>query len=203
MLKGNEMTNLKTKDLMVTGAFGALYFLCVALGTLIGAFFDTSGNMMYAPAFAALVSGPVYMLLIAKVGKFGSLTLVSSIMACFFFLSGYMFAAFLPSLLFGLLGDSLARIGDYKQKGYNLLSYIIFSFGNLGPILLMWTMRDAYEASLIARGKSADYIARVLLDYSPQLVLWLSTTICVGALVSGLFGQYMVKKYFLTSGLIE
>lgn len=46
-------------------------------------------------------------------------------------------------------------------------SYVIFSFGNLGPIILMWFMRDAYEANLLARGKSAEYIARVMLDFTP------------------------------------
>lgn len=196
------MKQLKIKDLMVTGAFAGLYFLCVGLGTLIGVFFDRSGNMMYAPAFAALLAGPVYMLLIAKVGKFGSISLVGAVMACFFFLSGYMTAAFLPSLTFGFLAEMVAKSGHYKQKWTNLLSYVIFSFGNLGPIILMWLMRDAYEASLLARGKSAEYVARVMLDFTPANVLWLSFTIILAAGLSGLFGQYMVKRYFDRSGLV-
>lgn len=187
---------------MVTGAFAGLYFLCVGLGTLIGVFFDRSGTMMYAPAFAALLAGPVYMLLIAKVGKFGSISLVGAVMACFFFLSGYMTAAFLPSLTFGLLGDWVAKFGAYKNKWSNLLSFVVFSFGNLGPIILMWLMRDAYEASLLARGKSAEYVARVMLDFTPANVLWLSFTIILAASLSGLFGQYMVKRYFDRSGLV-
>ncbi|HFH9836948.1 TPA: MptD family putative ECF transporter S component [Streptococcus suis] len=196
------MKQLKIKDLMVTGSLAGLYFLCVGLGTLIGVFFDRSGNMMYAPAFAALLAGPVYMLLIAKVGKFGSISLVGAVMAFFFFLSGYMTAAFLPSLTFGLLGDSLAKLGAYKNKWSNLLSFILFSFGNLGPIILMWLMRDAYEANLLARGKSAEYVARVMLDFTPNNVLWLSFTIILAASLSGLFGQYMVKRYFDRSGLV-
>lgn len=195
--------NLKVKDIMVTGAFSALYFLCVGMGTLIGVFFDQSGNMMYAPAFAALLAGPVYMLLMAKVGKFGAVSLVGAVMAVFFFLSGYMTASFLPSLFFGLLGDGVARLGSYKSKVCNLVSYVLFSFGNLGPIFLMWFMRDAYEAALVARGKSADYIARVLLDFNVGNVLWLSTTIVVAAVISGLFGQYMLKRYFTSSGLVS
>lgn len=196
------MKQLKIKDLMVTGAFTGLYFLCVGLGTLIGVFFDRSGNMMYAPACAALLAGPVYMLLIAKVGKFGSISLVGAVMACFFFLSGYLTVAFLPSLTFGLLGDWVAKLGAYKNKWSNLLSFVVFSFGNLGPIILMWLMRDAYEASLLARGKSAEYVARVMLDFTPANVLWLSFTIILAASLSGLFGQYMVKRYFDRSGLV-
>ncbi|HEM4055987.1 TPA: MptD family putative ECF transporter S component [Streptococcus suis] len=196
------MKKLQVKDLMVTGAFSALYFVCVGLGTLLSLVFDRSGNMMYAPAGAALLAGPVYMLLIAKVGKPGSISLVGAVMACFFFLSGYMTAAFLPSLTFGLLAELIAKAGHYKQKWVNLLSYIVFSFGNLGPIILMWFMRDAYEASLLARGKSAEYVARVMLDFTPANVLWLSFTIILAASLSGLFGQYMVKRYFDRSGLV-
>ncbi|HFU4217621.1 TPA: MptD family putative ECF transporter S component [Streptococcus suis] len=197
------MKKLQVKDLMVTGAFAALYFVCVGLGTLLSLVFDRSGNMMYAPAFAALLAGPVYMLLIAKVGKFGSISLVGAVMACFFFLSGYMTVAFLPSLTFGLLGDWVAKLGAYKNKWSNLLSFAVFSFGNLGPIILMWLMRDAYEASLLARGKSAEYVSRVVLDFTPGNVFWLSTTIILMALVSGLFGQYMVKRYFNQSGFLS
>lgn len=197
------MKQLKVKDLMVTGAFAALYFLCVGLGTLVAALFDRSGNMMYAPAFSAILAGPVYMLLVAKVGKFGSITLVSAVMACFFFMSGYMTAAFLPSLLFGILGDLIAKQGQYKQKWLNIVSFVVFSFGNLGPIILMWLMRDAYEASLLARGKSAEYIARVMVDFTPSNVLWLSATIIVGALIGAFLGQAMLTKSFKKSGLLE
>lgn len=197
------MKKLQVKDLMVTGAFAALYFVCVGLGTLLSLIFDQSGNMMYAPAGAALLAGPVYMVLVAKVGKFGSISLVGAVMAMFFFLSGYMTAAFLPSLTFGFLAEIVAKVGNYKQKWTNLLSFIVFSFGNLGPIILMWLMRDAYEANLLARGKSADYIARVMmLDFTPENVLWLSMTIILAALISGLFGQYMLKRYFKQSGFL-
>ncbi len=65
----------------------------------------------------------------------------------------------------------VAKSGHYKQKWTNLLSYIIFSFGNLGPIILMWFMRDAYEANLLAHGKSAEYIARVMLDFTWECTL--------------------------------
>ncbi|MGT2716545.1 MptD family putative ECF transporter S component [Streptococcus respiraculi] len=197
------MKQLKVKDLMVIGAFAALYFLCVGLGTLVAALFDRSGNMMYAPAFSAILGGPVYMLLVAKVGKFGSISLVSAVMACFFFMSGYMTAAFLPSLVFGILGDVIARQGQYKQKWLNLVSFIVFSFGNLGPIILMWLMKDAYEANLLARGKSAEYIARVMVDFTPANVLGLSATIIVGALIGAVIGQKMVDKSFKKSGLLQ
>ncbi|MGT2799767.1 MptD family putative ECF transporter S component [Streptococcus marmotae] len=197
------MKQLKVKDIMVTGAFAALYFLCVGLGTLIAAVFDRSGNMMYAPAFSAVIGGPVYMVLLSKVGKFGSISLVSGVMACFFFMSGYMTSAFLPSLVFGIAGDLVAKQGQYKQKCLNIVSFIIFSFGNLGPIILMWLMKDAYEANLLARGKSAAYIARVMVDFTVGNVLWLSATIIVGGLIGAVIGQKMVDKSFKKSGLLQ
>lgn len=197
------MKRLKIKDVMVTGALSALYFVCVGLGTLLSLVFDRSGSMIYAPACAALLAGPVYMLLLGKVGKFGAVTLVGAMMATFFFLSGYMTAAFVPSLLFGLLGDVVGSLNHYKNKWTNLLSYIVFSFGNLGPIFLMWLMRDSYKANLLARGKSSEYVARVMVDFTLETAVWLSATIILTAIISGLFGNYMIQRYFKQSGLLS
>lgn len=196
------MKQLQIKELMLVGAFGALYFLCVGLGTLLSLLFDRSGSMMYAPACAALLAGPVYMLLLAKVRKFGAITLVGVLMAAFFFLSGYMTMAFLPSLLFGLLADVVANMGRYQSKLGNLLSYVCFSFGNLGPIILMWVVREAYIDNLMARGKSMEYIERVMVAFNWNTVLWLACTIVCAAVISGLFGHYMLQRYFKTSGFV-
>lgn len=94
------MNKLKIKDIMTIGALCALYFICVCLGTLLGIPFDKSGNMFYAPAFAALLSGTVYLLMIAKVRKFGAITILGIVMGAFFFLTGYFFAASLPAIFF-------------------------------------------------------------------------------------------------------
>lgn len=197
------MISLKLKDIILTGAFSALYFVCVGLGTLIGLFFDKSGNMMYAPAFSALLGGTVYFLLVAKIQKFGAISLLASIMAFFYFISGHFIFAIFPALIFGCLADGIAKLGHYKKLTYTLISYIIFSFANTGPILLMWFLRDNYIKSLLARGKDMAYVNRVMIDLTFGNVSWFVFTIILGAFLGGLFAQSLLKKHFIKSGILS
>ncbi|EHI70691.1 MptD family putative ECF transporter S component [Streptococcus ictaluri] len=197
------MKHLTIKDLMTTGAFAALYFTCVGLGTLIGIFFDKSGNMLYAPAFAALLAGTVYFLLMAKLQTFGPITLLGLMMGIFFFLTGHFFAALLPAIVFGLLADLVAGIGKYKSTFGNMLSYLIFAFVNSGPILMMWFLKDAYIKSLLARGKDMVYVNRVMYEFTFGHATWFIATVLLGALVGGLFGQYLLKKHFTKTGILS
>ncbi|GAA0054472.1 UNVERIFIED_CONTAM: MptD family putative ECF transporter S component [Streptococcus canis] len=197
------MKQLRIKDIMTTGAFAALYFICVGMGTLIGIFFDHSGNMLYAPAFAALLGGTVYFLLIAKLQKFGPVTLLGLIMGGFFFLSGHFFAAMFPSIVFGFLADVIASLGKYKSRVFNNLSYLVFAFVNSGPILLMWLLKDAYVESLLARGKDMAYVNRVMYDFSLGHVTWFVGTVLVGALLGSAFAHYLLRKHFAKSGLLS
>ncbi|EJG45972.1 membrane-bound protein [Streptococcus pneumoniae 2070335] len=71
------------KSILTTLLFAVLYFLCMGIGVLLGNLFDQTGNMFYAPAFTALVGGSVYMILVAKVPRFGAITTIGLVIAFF------------------------------------------------------------------------------------------------------------------------
>lgn len=190
--------NLKVKDLMTTGMYSALYFVHVCVGTAIGFFVMHSGNMLLVPAIIGLISGTIYLLLVNKVRKFGAITLLGLVMATFFFLSGYFILSFIPSLICGVLADSVSKLGGYQKRLTNILSYIVFSFGNFGPIFLMWFAKDDYIKRLVEKGKDQTYIANVMVDFDMVHVMVL--VIC--CVVGGLFGEYMLNKHFKKAGLI-
>lgn len=194
---------MKTKDIITTGIYTALYFVFLCLGTLLSVLLAYSANMKYAPAFIALLAGTVYMLLIAKTKKFGCLILMSAVISVFFFMSGHFAFSFLPNLISGILADIIAKFGKYENKLYNLISYIVFSFGKLGPVIMMWVVRDAYIEHLVAIGKDTSYINEVMVNSDFSNVAWLSLTIIIGGLLGGLFGQYMLKKHFNKAGMVE
>lgn len=196
------MKKLNIKDVIMIGVYSALYFVFVGIGTLIGVVILHSGNMLLAPVFTALIAGVVYFLLINKVSKFGAITSVGIVMALFFFLSGHYILSFLPSLIFGLSADYIAKVGKYENKYFNLLSYIIFSYGNLGPIILMWFAKDQYIARLIEKGKDMTYINNVMVEFSFTNVSYLAIGIFISAFIGGLFGQYLIKKHFKKAGLV-
>ena len=65
------------------------------------------GNIVL-PALAALISGSVYMLLAAKLQKFGGITIMGLVMGLFFFVSGHFVLSFAANIVCGLLADLIA-----------------------------------------------------------------------------------------------
>ena len=142
------------------------------------------------------------MLLAAKLQKFGGITIMGLVMGLFFFVSGHFVLSFAANILFGLAADAVAALGKYKSKKLLLASYIVFSYGLTGPILPLWFMKDAYVASLQARGKDAAYIDALFAPINGGTFVVCLVAILVCAVVGGVFGQRMMKKHFEKAGIV-
>lgn len=193
---------LNVSDLVNTGVYTAIYFMLVFVATLLSSLLPGLSNV-FLPALAALISGAVYMLFVAKVGKFGGITIMGCVMGIFFFVSGHFVLSFAANIIFGVIADLAASIGKYKNKTYLLLSYVLFSYGLTGPILPLWFMKDAYVANLEARGKSALYIANVFgyINTTSFFICIISILVC--GIIGGLFGMKLVKKHFVKAGIVK
>ena len=182
------------KNILTTLLAAILYFLCVGIGVFLGHLVDQTGNMFYAPAFSALVGGSVYMLLLAKVPRFGAITTLGLFMALFFLASKHGAGAFLPGVACGLAADAIARLGHYQDKIKNLLSFLVFAFSTSGPILLMWINPESYVTTLLARGKSQEYIDRIMVAPGLDKIFLFVASILLGALIGAFLGQFLSQK---------
>lgn len=192
---------LTVPDLISIGVFTALYFVCVAVATLISTLVAGAGTI-FLPAVAALICGVVYMLAVARVGKFGAITVMGVVIGLFLFVSGHFVLSFVASLVFPLAADLIARAGRYKSRAGILASYVVFCYGLTGPILPLWFMKDAYVASLQARGKDAAYIDALFSQISTGSFFLAMGAILLCALVGGWFGQRILRKHFAKAGVI-
>ena len=194
---------LTVPDLISTGVFTALYFVLVAVATFSSVVIFPGFNNVVLPAFCALISGSVYMLLVAKVQKFGAISIMGIVMGVFFMTSGHFIVSFAANIIMGIVADFVAKAGDYKSKNGILASYVIFSYGLFGPVLPMWFMKDAYVANLEARGKDASYISDLFANINQATfgIAVAATLIC--ALIGGWFGQKMIKKHFVKAGIVS
>ena len=194
---------LTVPDLISTGVFTALYFVLVAFATFSSVVIFPGFNNVVLPAFCALISGSVYMLLVAKVQKFGAISIMGIVMGVFFMTSGHFIVSFAANIVMGIVADFVAKAGDYKSKNGILASYVIFSYGLFGPVLPMWFMKDAYVANLEARGKDASYISDLFANINQATfgIAVVATLIC--ALIGGWFGQKMIKKHFVKAGIVS
>mgnify|MGYP001516905302 CR=1 FL=1 len=151
--------HLTIPDLITIGVFTALYFVLVAVATLFSSVALMGFGMILLPAVAALICGCVYMLLVAKVGKFGAISVMGIVVGLFLFVSGHF-------------------------------------------ILPLWFMKDAYVASLQARGKDSSYIDGVFAHVNTGTFFIAMIVVLVCALLGGWFGQRMLKKHFAKTGII-
>lgn len=193
---------LTVPDLISIGVFTALYFVLVTIATFGSAAIAPGFNNVILPAVCALISGCVYMLLAAKLQKFGGISVMGIVMGLFFMTSGHFIISFAANIVMGIVADFVARVSSYKSKKGLLLSYVLFSYGLFGPIIPMWFMKDAYVANLEARGKDAAYIADLFanINMTTFVIAVAATLVC--ALVGGWFGQKMVKKHFVKAGIV-
>ena len=175
---------LEVSDLITIGVFAALYFVMVCIATLVSTLFTGGFGSIFLPAITALISGCVYMLLAARLGKFGGITVMGVIIGLFLFISGHFVLSFIASIVALLL-----------------VSYVVFSYGLTGPILPLWFMKDAYVASLQARGKDAAYIDGVFVNINTGTFFISMIAILVCAVLGGWFGQRMMKKHFIKAGI--
>ena len=192
---------LTIPDLISVGVFTAIYFVLVTIATFSCALLPGVGNILL-PAVAALISGSVYMLLAAKLQKFGGISIMGLVMGLFFFMSGHFVLAFAANIVCGVLADGGASRSQYRSKKVLLASYVIFSYGLTGPILPLWFMKDAYVAALQARGKDAAYIDALFAPINTGTFIVCLMSILVCAVIGGLFGQKMIKKHFAKAGIV-
>ena len=162
-------------------AFAALYFLAIGLGVLLGSLVDHRGNMFYAPAFSALVGGGIYRVYVEKIQRTGAILVVALVIGAFFLFTRHGAGAFLPALVGGLLAELVAGRGHYQSKLGNALSFLLFSFTTTGPILMMWFYPASYRMSLLDRGKSIDYVNRVMVSPDLATITWFVLTVILGA----------------------
>ena len=158
---------LMIQDLISIGVFTAIYFVLVTIATFAISAIIPGLSYVLIPAVSALISGCVYILLVVKIQKFGAITIMGLVMSIFFFSSGHFILSFVTNIVFAIIADLIGYISKYKNKAMILLSYIVFSYGLMGPVLPIWFLKDQYVSNLVARGKDAVYIER-LFEYILQ-----------------------------------
>ncbi|HIZ96879.1 MAG TPA: MptD family putative ECF transporter S component [Candidatus Ligilactobacillus excrementavium] len=198
----NKNKIIHIPDLISIGIYSALYFILVGVAEMLVVVIVPGYSYSYSPAMSALMTGAVFMLMVAKVPKFGAITIMGSVLGLFFFLSGLFPFALVPSVVAAVLADVIAYIFKYKSKIGLLLSYVIFSFNTTGPIIQLLFSPDSYVANLKERGKDASYIQNLFESISNYTGALAFVSLIIAAIIGGLFGQKMLKKHFIKAGIV-
>ena len=175
------MNRINKHQMKQVGIFILIYFLAIGIGVLLGNLVDNRGNMFYAPAFSALLGGTIYRYYLEKIKAIGAIFLVACVIGFFFLFSRHGAGAFIPALIAGSFAEMVASSGRFRSSLRNALSFVIFAFATTGPILMMWFYPASYRMSLLDRGKSIDYVNRVMVSPDLATITWFVLTVIMGA----------------------
>lgn len=195
MSRTNE-NKLKMKDIATIGIFSALLFVVTMVaGALMGISMVLN---MYSVAVVAVLSAPLYMLIMAKVHKKGAVLLTFAIVGILWGLFGGIFVL-IWMLGFGVVGEVLASKSKYQNYKMLTVSFGLYSVGYyLGAIaplyyyLAFWYGFDRPKETvdaMIAAAHSTAGLAAI-----PVTLI----AIVIGAVIA----KRMLKKHFEKAGVI-
>ena len=194
------MKKLTSKDLINIGIFSAIYIgvLVVISGLVITPILQ----ILMMPVIA-LCTAPIYLLYIAKVGKFGALTITGLLGSLLVGLLVYgNIYCFIVNFSIFFIAEIIAFIGKYKSKMFNNLSYIVASFWVIGEAGLPWVAGKYFWELSVASGYSKEWADGVAELATPTvLILMILGTVICGC-ISIWFSNRMFKKHFNKAGIV-
>lgn len=196
-MKGSMKFQLKTQDIILTLAYTAIYFLIIAVSAMLTVFLIPGYSFIFIPILIALLAGSVYYLLALKVPKFGAITLMAGVIGVFYLISGRYPLAILLSILFGLLADWIARKGNYLDSKLLFISYLVFTFSNIGPVLPIFVFQSSYTDHIEGTGQSVSQVQRVFssINFTSALIVLLA--LVIAGIIGAWIGRTLINKHFV------
>ena len=192
-------TGLTVRDLVTTGIFTALFFVFTMVGSIL--FAPNPVLTFLMPAGAALLTGPVYLLLVAKVPKHGPIIILGVVMGLIMFVTGMYWLWSVFYVLLAVVADLIAGAGRFKNKVLNLVSFMVFSLNPMGSYMMLWIDPAGYVGYLTNKGTEQAYMDTMLSTGADWVLPAMIALTLVCALLSGLVGQYLVRRQFAKAGV--
>lgn len=192
---------LSVKDLVTVGIFSALFLVFALVG---GIFFAPNPVLtFYMPVGSALLCGPVYLLMLAKVKKRWAASILGAILCIVWFVTGMHWAMALGYLVMGVAADFVAGAGEYKSKMMNSVSYIVISLGGTASYLVFFANPDGWAKTMLGNGTEQSYIDTMRETGSVWIMLVMLVGTVLAAAVSAFVGCKMLRKQFEKSGITK
>lgn len=190
---------LTVKDLVTTGIFTALFLVF----TLVGGIFFAPNPVLtfYMPVGSALLCGPIFLLLVAKVQKRWSVTILGVLMGIIWFVTGMHWAYALGNVIMGIVADIMAGLGQYKSKKINIISYMLLCLGGTGSYLAFFADPEGWASTMLNNGTEQIYINTMQETASTWILIAMLVGTLAAAAVSALVGGKMLKKQFEKAGI--
>lgn len=198
--RANSMNKgLSVKDLVTTGIFTALVFVFILIG---GMFFATNPVLtFFMPAGSGLLAGPAFLLMIAKVQKRWSLSIMGVVIGILWFVTGMHWAFVLGYLVMAIVADFVAGAGKYRSKKLNSLAYILFSLGSTGTYILFFVDPNGWAQTMLGNGTEQSYIDTMQAIANTGILIAMFAAVLITSAISAFVGCKLLKKQFEKAGI--
>lgn len=192
---------LTAKDLVTIGIFSALFLVFALVG---GIFFAPNPVLtFYMPVGSALLCGPLYLLMLAKVQKRWAAAILGAILCIVWFVTGMHWAMALGYLVMGVIADLVAGTGDYRSRKINSLSYILLSLGGTGSYLVFFANPDGWAKTMLGNGTEQSYIDTMRSAGNTWILIVMLAGTVLAAAVSAFIGCRMLRRQFEKAGIAK
>lgn len=195
----NLFQELTVKDLVTIGIFAALYAVLTMLG---GVFFASNPVLTFLmPLGCALLPGPVYMLLLAKVPKKGVTTIIGILLGIIMFVTGMYWGMALAFIILGMVADFIAGLGNYRDMKLNIFSYIIITLSTVTTYIMFFWARESYLNYMLKQGTDPTYFKTMVATARGWMLPFIVVGTIICAFISALAGKKLLKKQFEKAGI--
>lgn len=194
------MKKLKTRDLIAIGIYNAVFFvLFMASGMLLGMIPIT---YLFFYFVAGLLLAPVYLLLVVKVRKKGTLFISGIIQAGIWVLFGFVHVPIIV-LIGSIISELILSRGNYEDIKSMRLSFIVFMsayyISSFAPVFLF---SDWYMELSTGMGSSPEYIQGIIdLIQGPLGFVSIAVSL-IGIIIGSFTGTKFLDKHFKKAGLL-
>ncbi len=195
----NEKKSLTAKDLIVTGIFAVLLLMAAMLGG--GPFATIPTLTFYFPIGAAILAGPIYMLFIAKVPKYGALAIVGAVLCILGTLTGMHWGMNFGFFICSIIASIISGAGKFKNRVLNLISYLVYCIGPMGTYFVFFFNRESWISFMLKKGTEQEYIDKMNEVASGGIMVIMVVGTLVIATLSGLLGLRLMRKQFIKAGI--
>lgn len=190
---------LTVKDLVTTGIFSAL--LCIAMFLCGIPCAINPVTTFYTSVASAILGGPIFLLLVAKVPKRGPIIIAGILIGLVSFMTGMHWGQALGYVITGILADLIAGSRKYRSVKLNILAYAVFCCGLTGAYIVYFIDPVGWTATMLAGGTTQSYIDTMNSVANPAVLIGMYAGTFLVAGLSGLVGKRMLKKQFEKAGI--
>ena len=193
----NTKQKLKGKDLINIGIYAAIFCVIVTAIAMLG-FIPIMLPMLCV--FVPILGGIPYMLFLTKVDKFGMISIFSTIVGLFLWVTGMGYWPTIFGIVFGVLTDLIAKSGNYKSSKKDILGCGVFNIAVFGNFIPLFTNIDAYFSTRQSFGE--EYIETLNGIFSNTWLIPAMIASCViCGWIGGFLGKALLKKHFEKAGI--